>query len=80
MQMICFTLPQPRIHACMRLSFDFTARKVLWHDRRAMLRNHRELRQAPSLDGMCEGPALNRSTVLRTATFLPDTSRARPQT
>src|SRR5262245_5629013 len=22
MQTICFTLPQPRIHACMRLSFD----------------------------------------------------------
>ena len=62
------TSPAP--HTCVHaVVFCFTARKVPWHDRRAMLRGHRELRQAPFPDGTCKGPALNKSTVLRTATF-----------
>ena len=60
----------PGPHTCMHaIVLRFTARKILWHDGRAMLRGHRYLRQVSRLSDMCEGPALNRSTVLRMTTF-----------
>jgi len=65
---LCSTPACP--HTCVHaVVLRLTARKILWHDRRAMLRGHGELRQTSCLGLLWQGPALNRCAVLRLATF-----------
>ena len=57
-------------HTCVHaVVLRFTTGKILWHDCRAMLRSHGELRQTSCLGLLCERPALNRCTVFRMTTF-----------
>src|SRR5262245_23281259 len=57
-------------HTCVHtVVLRFTTRKILWHDRGAMLRGHGELRQTSCLGLLCESPALNRCTVFRMTAF-----------
>lgn len=57
-------------HTCVHsVVLRFTAREIFWHDRSAILGGHGELRQASCLSLLCEGPGLNRGTVLRMAAF-----------